>query len=92
MGNGSSRGSGGKSSASCVGEKVQNFNWPPGVFYFLGKKQPLIRLVGEQNSVGLNKWLQVKSQIPVMDGPLLREIEKFPFAAAFFASVIMGVS
>ena len=92
MGNGSSRGSGGKSSASCVGEKVQNFNRPPGVFNFFGKPVPVSGLFGKQSCVLEIKGLQVKSQIPVMDGPLLREIEKFPFAAAFFASVIMGVS
>lgn len=41
------------------------------------------------------EWLQVKGQGPgterILDAPLLGQIEKFPFAAAFFAAVIMAV-
>jgi hypothetical protein len=35
--------------------------------------------------------LKVKLQVPVFDSPLLRQVEKLPFAAAFTASVIMGI-
>ena len=37
------------------------------------------------------EWLQVKGEAFIVDCPLFRQIEEFPFASALGASVIMAV-
>ena len=34
---------------------------------------------------------QTESELPVVDAPFVRQIKKFPFAAAFGTAVIMSV-
>ena len=57
----------------------------------LGKPVPVRRLLRKQTGMLEVEGLQVKSQVPIVNAPLLRKIEKLPLAAASGAAVIVGI-
>ena len=77
--------------AACVGEQIQDFDRAAGILDQVRKPVPVCRLLRKQSGMFETEWLQVESQRFIMNLPLLREIEKFPLAAAFFTAVIMSV-
>ena len=80
-----------KSGSSGVGKQVQHLDRASGGTDFFRKPVPVCRLFREESRMFKAERLQIKGQIPVMDLPLLRKAEEFPFSAAFFTSVIMCV-
>ena len=92
MGDGSSGSRCGKRGAAGIGEQIQHLDGPSGLSDFFGKPVPVNRLFREKPGMLKAKGLQLKGQGAVTDAPLLGQIEKFPFAAALFAPVVMSVS
>ena len=90
-----SDGSSGSSSSQCstagICKKIQHFDRTTGIFDFFSEPIPVGSLFREKTGVLKTKRLQVECQIIVMNGPLLRKIKKFPFAAAFFTAMIVSV-
>ena len=91
MSDGSSRSRRSQCCASCVGEQVQNFNWAACLFDFFREPVPVGGLFREQTCMFETKRFQMKCEIFVMNGPLFRQIEEFPFSAAAGTAVIMTV-
>ena len=81
----------GQSCTACVSKKIQDFDRASGFTNLITEPVPVDSLLREKSGVFETEWFQMESKIFVMEIPLLREIKEFPFTAAFFASVIMGV-
>ncbi len=96
--------SGGDSGAAGVSEQIQNFDGAcgtpcirrrgvlgNGILYNRRKPVPVRRLFRKQTGVLETERFKVEGQFFVPDTPFIRQVEKFPFAAAPGASVIMSV-
>ena len=81
--------------AACIGKQVQDFDRTAGVFdgfpYYRRKPVPVGSLLRKQPGMFETERLQMKSQFAVLNAPFVRQLEKFPFAASFGASVVMAV-
>ena len=80
-----------QSCTACVSKKIQDFDRASGFTNFITEPVPVDSLLREKTSVFETEWFQMKSKILVMKIPLLWEIKKFPFTAAFFASVVVSI-
>ena len=83
--------SGSQSCTACVGKKVQHFDRTACITDLVTKPIPVDSLLWEKSGVFETERFQMESKIFVMEIPLLREVKEFPFTAAFFASVVVGV-
>ena len=80
--------------ASRVGKKIQHFHRPSRHTDLFREPVPVSRLLRKKPCMLKAERLQMKRQLfsgrkPVSDTPLLGQSEKFPFASAFGASVIV---
>ena len=80
-----------KSCAACIGKKIQNFYRASRVSDLFRKPIPVCRLFGKESGMFKTKWFQIKCKRSIVNLPLLRQTEKFPFPAAFFTAVVMAV-
>ena len=78
-------------SSSGVGEQVQYFYRASRVFDLFREPVPVGSLLRKESGMLKAEGFQIKSKTFVLNGPLLRQIEEFPFSAAFFAPVVVTV-
>src|SRR5699024_696951 len=81
-----------QSGAASVGKKVQYLDRPPCLSDLFRKPIPVGSLLREKSGVLEAEGLQIKCQIPVVDGPLGGEVQEFPLSAALLAAVIVGIA
>ena len=83
----------GTCSTACVGKKIQNLHRAIGFLNDRREPVPVGSLFREQTGVLEAEWLQVerKAKVMVLNRPLLRQVKKLPFAAAFVVAVVMAV-
>ena len=77
--------------AAGVGKEVEDLNWPSGLPYPPAEPIPVGGLLREQPCVLKAEGLQVECKPFVTNGPLFRQIKKFPLAPAFAAAVVVAV-
>lgn len=89
-----------------VGKEIQNFYGPSGLPDQPGEPVPVYSLLREQSGMFKAERLEMKSQVifpggfpaaflqtgqGIGDGPFLRQVKEFPFAAALGAAVVVAV-
>ena len=80
--------------AAGIGEEIQDPDFFSGGGTSadeLREPVPVDRLFGEKAGVFEAEGFEPEGQISVMDAPVIRKVKKLPFAAAFFAAVIVCV-
>ena len=83
--------SGCESSTTCVSKEIQYFDRSSCISDLLREPVPVRCLFREKSGVLEAERLQIKCQFFIMNLPLFRETEEFPFPAAFLAAVIVAV-
>ena len=91
MGNTCSCCRGCEGSAACVSKKIQHFDRSSGISDLLREPVPVCCLFRKKTGMFETKRLQVECKFFIMNLPLFRETEEFPFSTAFLTAVIVTI-
>ena len=80
-----------KSCTTCISKQIQNLDRSASLADLVSKPVPVCCLLREKTGVLKAEGLQVECKPFVTNGPLFRQIKKFPLAPAFAAAVVMAV-